>query len=379
MSDINYSGQWTGTSDGGSFCVVNINDKGQSIDGRVSIYENAPLGESKIAIWTLSYFKGEKNDEGKVFGTVNPPTTYWDNGEIQTAEERKEFEDKTGISYPIETSFNASKDGLYKMEANWVSKFLNNQTRSDHVTLVKERLGSSRIFHQLMSWEQFKVFASNQHDGHIYRGQARDWRLQTSYHRTGHADLITYLDDKVPELENHINAYAKHEYDVKDDRSLGGLLNLAQHHGYPTPLLDWSKSPFVAAFFAYEDEGKIKKDGTVSIFIFNDQEWAAQVGRYARLRSPKLSVRTLELPGYGNARVLPQQSITMFSNIDDIEKIIQANEQSPGQFLTAVSIPSQEREKALKDLQLMGITWGSMFPSIEGVCKLLSERHFKNW
>ena len=229
-----------------------------------------------------------------------------------------------------------------------------------------------------MTWDEFKSFASHQNDGHIYRGQARHWRLQTSFHKTGHADLITYLDDKIPELENHINAFAKHEYDIKDDRSLGGLLNLAQHQGYPTPLLDWSKSPFVAAFFAFEDKVKIKKDGTVSIFIFNDTEWAAQVGRYARLRSPKLSVRTLELPGYGNARVLPQQSITMFSNMDDIEKIIKANEQCSRQFLTAVSITPQERAKALRDLHLMGITWGSMFPSIKGVCKQLSERDFNS-
>jgi hypothetical protein len=134
----------------------------------------------------------------------------------------------------------------------------------------------------------------------------------------------------------------------------------------------------VAAFFAFSNTERIKKDSTASIFIFNDHEWSAMAGRFAQLRSPKLSVRTLELPGYGNSRVLPQQSITMFSNVDDIESIIKQNEKASGQYLSAISIQSNERQKALRDLQLMGITWGSLFPGIEGVCRQLSERHFGN-
>lgn len=227
-----------------------------------------------------------------------------------------------------------------------------------------------------MDWDKFKSFASSQNDGFIFRGQSKRWRLQTTFHRTGHADIITYLDDKVPELERHINAFSNHEYDFKDDRSLGGLLNLAQHHGYPTPLLDWTKSPFVAAFFAFENARVIKKEGTVSVFCLNDAEWSKIAGRQAQVRSPKLSVKNLELPGFGNQRVLPQQSITMFSNAADVESIVQSNESFAGQYLTAIAIPSSERERALRDLHLMGITWGSMFPGIEGVCKQLASRHF---
>lgn len=376
MANKNYRGQWIGTSDGGSYCIVNVNDHGPTIDGRVSIYESAPLGDNSIFIWTLSYFAGTKNDDGKVFGKSNPPTTYWKTGEVQTAQERKEFEERTGILFPVEASFVADKEGLYKLVVNWASKYPGGETKNDRVVLEKHRLGGSTIFHQTMRWDEFKSFASSQKDGLIYRGQARHWRLQTAFHRTGHADLISYLDDKVPELENHINGFSKHEYDIKDDRSLGGLLNLAQHHGYPTPLLDWSKSPFVAAFFAFENESALKKDGKASIFIFNDPEWSRMAGRIAQIRSPALSVRTLELPGYGNSRVLPQQSITMFSNVDDIEKIIKANENSPGQYLSAVAIPVADRATALRDLRLMGITWGSIYPGIEGVCRQLSNRHF---
>ena len=87
-------------------------------------------------------------------------------------------------------------------------------------------------------------------------------------------------------------------------------------------------------------------------------------------------LRTLELPGFGNSRVLPQQSLTMYSNVDNIEEIIQSHEKTPGQLIKAVSIPTSDRKAAMRDLSLMGITWGSMFPGFDGVCKQLRARHF---
>lgn len=154
-------------------------------------------------------------------------------------------------------------------------------------------------------------------------------------------------------------------------------MNLAQHHGYPTPLLDWTKSPYVAAFFAFQDKSALKKDGSVSIFIFDEPEWSRVSGRTAALRVPNLIVRAIELPGFGNSRVLPQQAVTMYSNVNDIEKVITSNEYQSAQYLKAVSIPASDRNVAMRDLSLMGITWGSMFPGLDGVCKQLKARHFE--
>ena len=42
-----------------------------------------------------------------------------------------------------------------------------------------------------------------------------------------------------------------------------------------------------------------------------------------------------------------------------------------------LDIPAKDREAAMRDLRFMGITAGSMFPSIDGVCEELRECNFE--
>jgi hypothetical protein len=369
-------GQWTGGNNLDSFAIVNINLTNDILNGRISVLENNKINETQYSLWIWSTFTAKLESSNVFVGEVFIKSVHNRTGVELTPKEFDEFKEKTNLEYPKKVTISGYINSDNNLTISTEYLYPTHARKEELFELSKTAKKSSAAPNQHMTWEQFKSFALNQEDELIYRGQAKSWPLQTSYHRTGYADLVSYLDNEVIELEHHINAISNHPYNIQEDRSLGALLNLAQHHGYPTPLLDWTKSPYVAAFFAFENKSELKKDGKVTIFIFDEKKWSAQAGKDAPIRAPHIIVRTFELPGFNNPRVLPQQALTMFSNMNDVEQIIQANEKTKGDFLKRVTIDVSEADRAMRDLKLMGLTWGSLFPGFDGICKQLKSRHF---
>ena len=104
------------------------------------------------------------------------------------------------------------------------------------------------------SWQEpLGRFRSN----YVYRGLSEaSYQLKTSLIR---------LEGFYDKLENHIlrnfRKYA-HRDAVRGD-SIWNWLAVAQHHGLPTRLLDWTFSPFVAMHFATANLEKYDIDGVI--------------------------------------------------------------------------------------------------------------------
>jgi FRG domain-containing protein len=101
-------------------------------------------------------------------------------------------------------------------------------------------------------WEEFKQYVATLADRNLlFRGQSQPWRLRTSFHRHGRANVMRFQEEDFLELYKQLSARTKHVFNLLNPDEYGAFLNLIQHHGYPTPILDWTYSPYVAAFFAY--------------------------------------------------------------------------------------------------------------------------------
>ena len=179
-------------------------------------------------------------------------------------------------------------------------------------------------------------------------------------------------------LHQRLTARTRHVFNLQIPDELGAFLNLAQHHGYHTPLLDWTYSPYAAAFFASRQVPKnpVSKEN-VRIFIFDQPSWRSTFSQMIMLNAPGLHVSVIEFLAIENERLVPQQAATTLTNVDDIEKYFCTREdEQKCKYLSAIDIPWSERKKVISELSYMGITAGLMFPGLDDACEELGEKLF---
>jgi hypothetical protein len=116
-----------------------------------------------------------------------------------------------------------------------------------------------RTFESLMS--QLYAIPKDRHNRHrsdfVYRGlDVATWGLETSLQRVG----AHYADVEEPLLRNFIKYSTEHGI---ASAPLLYKLAVAQHHGLPTRVLDWTTAPKVALHFAVGDESRYDDNGAI--------------------------------------------------------------------------------------------------------------------
>jgi hypothetical protein len=289
--------------------------------------------------------------------------------------------------YPGVDGFSSYADvkGSVSTDAQTVS-WMTNLGSAGRAVLPRSRADqASQLTAQEKSWDEFKAYVATLQDRRrfLFRGQEESWKLRTSFHRTGRANVARFVADDIPALHRHLSARTRHVFNFGNPEETGAFYNLVQHHGYPTPLLDWTDSPYVAAFFAYRRLSNSKAeaaepDSKVRIHVLDRSAWMRDQRQPLFVNSVRLFVSVAEFLAIENERMIPQQAASTLTNVDDIESFMKGAEAEKGVcYLQAIDLAQCDRRRVMNELAYMGITAGSLFPGLDGACEDLAERNFE--
>jgi hypothetical protein len=183
------------------------------------------------------------------------------------------------------------------------------------------------------------------------------------------------------------------------DDQLDNMFNM-QHYGVPTRLLDWSSSPFVAAFFALMPRNGVHdKDATIwmcdpikwnAAFItpssnqypildkvdpksrntLDDYIYGLEVHEY---RSDQLMI----LGSHNSERIRAQSGgFTIFGNdFTPLDEVAAANAKLDDAVLRPITVKAKHRAAIFDSLVRKGITETFVYPDIEGLAQEMTRKY----
>jgi hypothetical protein len=225
----------------------------------------------------------------------------------------------------------------------------------------------------LYSWQEFhqKACSLKTKRGYVWRGQRKDWPLLSSFDRQVPKSTRQHQRARDRKLKEHLNNFKEamnksypNVLPPNDDH----IWALGQQYGLKTPLLDWTLSPYIAAYFALIEgiDQNDRNDCCRYVYALNKS-----IERLVLKKGNKDRFVTFidELP-HPNPRFTAQKGI--FSKVlrgrdiqEGIEKFVKKKENEL--LLVKFKIPTKDREECLHNLHLMNINHTSLLLDLRDV------------
>jgi hypothetical protein len=204
---------------------------------------------------------------------------------------------------------------------------------------------------------------------YIFRGMGNaDWHLSSSFDRQfsslARDQRLRLWEELIHEWRCGCEETGISDAVLHDDRKLWAL---GQHYGLPTRLLDWTTSPYVAAYFAFHDWILQSHEDFSHVVL-----WALHVEN--PVWSREMGVEIVTAPALENVRLRNQSGKFTLSRtpFTSLEQYVEGCATDPA--LTKVVVPAMEALPALPDLDSMGINSHYLFPDLTGLAKMATMR-----
>ncbi len=228
-------------------------------------------------------------------------------------------------------------------------------------------------------------------DNCIYRGASdQQWDLVPSLNRVCAHDLT---------LESQVfRSFRKYGYtELAGYSGFWHLLPVAQHHGLPTRLLDWTYSPLVAAHFATEDTACYDRDGVIWRLDVTDFKRYLPAPLQNKLKDTGSNIFTIGMlekviPDFKQMRALDDEPYALFfepsSMIDRIvnQYALFSVVSDPAVLLSdiiekrkiacrRIIIPREVKLEIRDKLDYINISERMIYPGLDGVCRWITRRY----